>query len=155
MCGDEGHVLFYTRSKVLRIKSDAVASQQTLSARGVIGIKLQRGDALLGGGIVADPKGYAVFIVSEKGFIKRVPLDAFPFKGRGTMGVMSLNQTRATGAIAAVGAGKVTRSTSVDVLAQDGKRQRMSLRGIPIENRQNRGKKLVKLAQVDRVIVLE
>jgi hypothetical protein len=71
------------------------------------------------------------------------------------MGVMSMNQTRATGPVAAAGAGKVARSTTVDVLAQDGKRQRMSLRGIPIENRPNRGKKLVKVTQPRRVVVLE
>jgi DNA gyrase subunit A len=155
VCGEDGEVLFFTKSKVLRIKADVVSNQQTPSARGVAGVKLAKDDVLLGGEVVADPKGYMVFIVSEKGYVKRVPIAEFPFKGRGTMGVMSLNQTRATGPVAAAGAGKVARSTTVDVLAQDGKRQRMSLRGIPIENRPNRGKKLVKVAQPRRVVVLE
>jgi DNA gyrase subunit A len=155
VCGEKGEVLFYTDSKVLRIETEAVSSQQTPSARGVIGIKLQSGDKLLGGAVVSDPKGYAVVIVTEKGFIKRVPIDEFPIKGRGTMGVLSLNQTKATGPVVAAGAGKMARSTTVDVLARDGKRQRMSLRGIPIENRPNRGKKLVKLAQPSEVVVLE
>jgi DNA gyrase subunit A len=155
ICGEDGEVLFFTDSKVLRIKADVVSSQQTPSARGVAGIKLAKDDVLLGGRVVADPKGYMVFVVSAKGYVKRVPIDEFPFKGRGTMGVMSLNQTKTTGPVAAAGAGKVARSTTVDVLAQDGKRQRISLRGIPIENRPNRGKKLVKLAQPRHVVVLE
>jgi DNA gyrase subunit A len=154
-CGEDGYVMFFTNSRVLRIQAGAVNSQQTPNARGVIGIKLQKDDVLLGGKVVADPKGCMVFIFSEKGYVKRVPIDEFPVKGRGTMGVMGLNQTRATGPIAAAGAGSVTRSTTVDVLARDGKRQRMSLRGIPIENRANRGTKLLKLAQPHRVVVLE
>jgi len=155
VCGEDGEVLFFTNSKVLRIKADVVSNQQTPSARGVAGIKLAKDDVLLGGSVVADPKGYMVFVVSAKGYVKRVPIDEFPFKGRGTMGVMSLNQTKVTGPVAAAGAGRVARSTTVDVLGQDGKRQRMSLRGIPIENRPNRGKKLVKLAQPRHVVVLE
>ena len=154
VCGEDGYVMFFTNSKVLRIKADSVNSQQTPNARGVIGIKLQKDDVLLGGKVVSDPKGCMVFIISAKGYVKRVPIDEFPAKGRGTMGVMALNQTRATGPIAAAGAGRVTRSTTVDVLARDGKRQRMSLRGVPIENRANRGKKLLKLAQPHEVVVL-
>jgi DNA gyrase subunit A len=112
VCGEDGEVLFFTNSKVLRIKADAVSSQQTPSARGVVGIKLAKDDVLLGGKVVADPKGYMVFVVSAKGYVKRVPIDEFPFKGRGTMGVMCLNQTQATGPVAAVGAGRVARSTT-------------------------------------------
>lgn len=154
-CGEDGQVLFFTDSKVLRIEASVVSSQQTPSARGVIGIKLQADDKLLGGEVIADPKGQMVFLASGNGYVKRVPLDEFPVKGRGSMGVRSLNQTKATGPVVAVGVGRVARSTTVDLLAQDGKRQRMSLRGIPIENRPNRGKKLAKLSGVYRVVVLE
>ena len=119
----------------------------------VIGIKLRKEDRLLAGSVLQETKGCMAFIVSAEGFVKRVPLEEFPVKGRGTLGVLGLNQTKATGPIAAAGVGKATRSTVVDVLASDGKRQRMSLRSIPIENRPNRGRKGVKLAGAYRVIV--
>ena len=151
--GDDGEVLFFTDSKVLRIQAGTVNSQQTPSARGVIGIKLQQEDKLLGGAVVADLKGYQVFIASQSGFLKRVPIDKFAVKGRGSMGVLSLSQTETTGPIVAVGVGQVTRSTTVDLVAQDGKRQRLSSRSIPIEGRVNRGKKLVELDNVSQVIV--
>jgi DNA gyrase subunit A len=96
-----------------------------------------------------------LFVVSGKGFIKRVPVEELPVKGRGTLGVLSLNQTSATGPVAAVGVGKATRSTTVDVLSQDGKRQRLSLRSVPIENRANRGRKAVKLSGASEVVVLD
>ncbi|MBN1642827.1 MAG: DNA topoisomerase 4 subunit A [Anaerolineae bacterium] len=152
-CGEGGQVVMATGARVLRVEADTISSQQTPSARGVIGIKLGKDDRLLGGTVLQDSKGAMAYIVTEKGFVKRVPIDEFAVKGRGTMGVLGLNQTSATGPIAAVGVGKATKSTVVDVLARDGKRQRMSLRSIPLENRPNRGRKGVKLAGVYCVIV--
>jgi hypothetical protein len=66
-----------------------------------------------------------------------------------------LNVTKTTGPVIAAAVGKPARTTTVDVLAADGKRQRMSLRGIPIEKRPNQGKKLVKLAQANEIVILE
>ncbi|MFN2131964.1 MAG: DNA topoisomerase (ATP-hydrolyzing) subunit A [Anaerolineae bacterium] len=154
-CGEEGEVLFFTNGRVLRIKTEAISCQQTPSARGVIGIKLRDEDSVLGGAVLEETQGYMLFVISEKGFIKRVPVDEFPAKGRGSMGVLSLNQTAATGPVVAVGAGKATRSTTVDVLGQEGRRQRLSLRSVPIENRMNRGRKAVKLSGANEVIVLD
>jgi DNA gyrase subunit A len=152
-CGDGGQVLFMTDERVLRVEAETISNQQTPSARGVIGIKLPDGGRMLNGAVLDDTKGWMVFLVSQEGFVKRVPIDEFSVKGRGTMGVLGLNQTKSTGPIAAAAAGRARRSTVVDVLAQDGKRQRMSLRSIPIENRPNRGRKAVKLEGVQQVIV--
>ena len=154
-CGEGGEVLFFTNRRVLRIQTEAVSSQQTPSARGVIGIRLNEEDKMLGGAVLQDTRGYMLFVVSEKGYIKRVPLEEFPAKGRGSMGVLSLNQTAASGQVVAVGAGKATRSTTVDLLNQKGRRQRLSLRSIPIENRGNRGKKAVRLSGANQVILLD
>jgi DNA gyrase subunit A len=152
---DKGHVLFYTNSRVLRTDASTISCQQTFSARGVAGIKLRQDDVLLGGAVVADPKGQIVLILSEKGYIKRVPIDEFAVKGRGGLGVLSLNVTGTTGPVVAAAVGKPGRSTTIDVLASDGKRQRLSLRGIPTENRTNQGKKLVKLAKANEIVIWE
>jgi DNA gyrase subunit A len=120
----------------------------------VAGIRLREGDVLLGGSVAAAPRGFMVFVLSAKGYMKRVPIGEFSVQGRGGLGVLSLNVTRATGPVVAVAGGNATRSTTVDVLSADGKRQRVSLGGIPIENRANRGKKLVKLTQAQEIVVL-
>jgi DNA gyrase subunit A len=153
--GDQGEVLFFTNARVLRIAADTISCQQTFSARGVAGIKLPKDDVLLGGAVVPDPKGQIVLVLSQKGYLKRVPIDEFSVQGRGSMGILSLNATKTTGPVVAVAAGKPGRSTTVDVLAADGKRQRLSLRGIPSENRANRGKKLVQLAQANEIVIWE
>lgn len=155
VCGEAGEVLFLTDKRVLRIQAETVSTQQTPSARGVIGVKLNEDDRMLGGAVLQEVRGYMVFVLSEKGYIKRVPLDEFPVQGRGSMGVLSLNVTAATGPAVAVAAGKATRSTTVDLVNQEGRRQRISLRSVPIDNRANRGKKAARLGGADKLIVLD
>jgi DNA gyrase subunit A len=155
VCDDKGDIFFFTDSKVLRISAESVSCQLTPSARGVAGIRLRKEDVLLGGAVVPDPKNRMVFILSQKGYMKRIPIDEFSVKGRGSMGVLSLQVTQTTGPVVAATVGRPARSTTVDVLFADGKRQRVSLRSIPIENRPNRGNQAVKLENAVEIVVLE
>jgi DNA gyrase subunit A len=150
--GDEkADVLFFTSSRAIRFSAGTVNPQATPSARGVTGIKLRKGDRILGGAVTPGGKAkMGVVVVSQTGFVKRVPLDEFPVQGRGGQGVLLLNQTKATGPVVAAGMGPL--KGSVDLVAPDGKRQRLS--DIPLENRANRGTKLVELDQVAEVAVL-
>jgi DNA gyrase subunit A len=79
-----------------------------------------------------------------------VPLDEFSVQGRGGQGVLLLNQTKATGPVVAAAAGPM--DGDIDLIAADGKRQR--LEGVPVENRPNRGEKLVELEEVAEAHVL-
>jgi DNA gyrase subunit A len=154
-CGEAGEVLFFTDKRVLRIQAETVSTQQTPSARGVIGVKLNEEDRVLGGAVLQEARGHMAFVLSQKGYIKRVPLDEFPVQRRGSLGVLSLNVTAATGSVVAVAAGRATRSTTVDLVDQEGRRQRLSLRSVPIDNRANRGKKAGRLSGANKVIVLD
>jgi hypothetical protein len=64
--------------------------------------------------------------------------------------VLLLNQTKATGPVIAAGLGPA--KTPVDLIDASDKRQRISK--VPVENRPNRGKKLLKLKEVREVWVL-
>jgi DNA gyrase subunit A len=149
--GDEAQAIFFTSSRALRLATSDVNPQATPSARGVVGIKPRKGDSLLGGAVIADPTDkLGVLVVSKTGFVKRVPLDEFPVQGRGGQGVLLLNQTKATGPAIAAGLGPM--DGSVDLLAADGKRQRLA--EVPVENRANRGTKLVELDEIVEVRIL-
>jgi DNA gyrase subunit A len=154
-CGEGGEALLFTDKRVLRIQAETVSTQQTPSARGVIGIKLSEEDRVLGGAVLQETGGAMVFVLSQKGYAKRIPIEEFPVQGRGSMGVLSLNATEASGPVVAVAVGKATRSTTVDLVNQEGRRQRLSLRSVPIENRANRGKKVARLSGVTRIAVLD
>jgi DNA gyrase subunit A len=148
---DKAEAMFFTSSRAIRFATEEVNPQATPSAKGVTGIKVRKGDHILGGALVADPTAdMGVIVVSKTGFVKRVPLAEFPVQGRGGQGVLLLNQTKATGPLVAAGLGPM--DGSVDLIASDGKRQRID--AVPIENRANRGEKLVDLDDVAEVAVL-
>jgi DNA gyrase subunit A len=153
-CGPKGEVLLFSNSHVLRTSAAEVSDQKTLSARGVAGIKLNKGQDLLGGAVLATTQRCEVFALSEKGYLKRTPLELFALQGRGGKGVQALKITQATGPIVAAMAGRVIQATKVDVLAQDGKRQRVPLKSIPrVRTRQSCGKKLVTIDQASEIVL--
>jgi DNA gyrase subunit A len=149
--GDEAEVMFFTSSRALRFPAASVNPQATPSAKGVAGVKVRDGDRLLGGAVLPDPKvGVGIVVVSRTGYVKWVPVDEFSVQGRGSQGVQLLNQTKTTGPVVAVAAGPV--NGSVDLIAADGKRQRLDQ--VPAENRTRQGSKLVELDDVAEVYVL-
>jgi DNA gyrase subunit A len=149
--GAKAQAMFLTSSRALRLATGDINPQATPSARGVAGIKPRKGDQLLGGAVIPDPaKKLGVVVVSQTGFVKRVALDGFPVQGRGGQGVLLLNQTKATGPVIAAGLGPM--GSSVDLLAADGKRQRLA--EVPVENRANRGLKLVELDEIAEALIV-
>ncbi len=148
---DKAEAMFFGTSRANRFIAGDVNPQATATARGVAGIKMRKGDQLLGGAVVSGPETeLGVVIITKTGFIKRVPLQEFAVQGRAGQGVLLLNQTKATGPVVGVSVGPMTGS--VDVLTKDGKRQRID--EVPVTNRANRGEKLVELDDVAEVIVL-
>jgi DNA gyrase subunit A len=149
--GDAAHVMFFGTSRANRFVAGDVNPQVSSSAKGVAGIKVRKGDQLLGGAVISDPSAkLGVIVVSKTGFVKRVPLDEFSIQGRAGQGVMLLNQTKATGPVVAVTIGPM--DGSLDLIASDGKRQRLD--EVPVEKRPNRGEKLVELDDVIEAVVL-
>jgi DNA gyrase/topoisomerase IV subunit A len=127
-----------------------VSEQATPSARGVAGVKVRDDDLLIGGTICRPPLTHYIVVVSENGFIKKVPLAEFPIQGRARQGVQCLNVTKATGRVAAVVA--AGEKGKVDVLSAKGRRLRLPLEAIPEENRPNRGEKTIDFGADDTTI---
>jgi DNA gyrase subunit A len=149
--GAEAQVMFFGPKYANRFVAGDVNPQATPSARGMAGIKVRKGEQLLGGMVISDPTAdLGVVVVSKNGYVKRVPLSEFPVQGRGGQGVLLLNQTEATGPVVAATAGPM--DGSVDFISVDEKRQRLD--EVPVTKRANRGEKLVELEEVAEVVVL-
>jgi DNA gyrase/topoisomerase IV subunit A len=147
---DEAEIIFYTADgKLIRFQAAQVSEQATPSARGVAGMKVRDDDLLIGGTICKPSLTHYIVIVSENGFIKKVPLAAFPMQGRAGQGVQSLNITKATGRVAA--AVTTGEKGKIDVLSAKGRRLRLDLAAIPEENRPNRGEKLIDFGADDTI----
>jgi DNA gyrase subunit A len=146
---NEAEVMFFTGGgKTIRFAAGQVNPQATLSARGVMGLKLRKDDRLVAGATFEPDEEVQVVIVSQAGFIKRVPLAEFPLQGRGGQGVQSLETTKATGPVvaAALAAGG---AQACDVLSAKGLRHRLLLADLPAADRRRRGEKLVDFGQDD------
>ncbi|MBE7556697.1 MAG: hypothetical protein HS126_37075 [Anaerolineales bacterium] len=146
---DEAEVMFFTRGgKAIRFAAGQVNPQATPSARGVTGLKLRKDDRLVAGAAFEPGEDAQVVIVSQAGFVKRVPLAEFPVQGRGGQGVQSLETTKATGPVAAA-AIAVGGAQACDVLSAKGLRHRLPLADLPVADRRKRGEKLVDFAPDD------
>ncbi|HSM57347.1 MAG TPA: DNA topoisomerase (ATP-hydrolyzing) [Candidatus Sulfomarinibacteraceae bacterium] len=140
--GDDTEVMIFTRKgQAIRFKIGDVNPQQSASARGVTAIKIGKGDELIAAEIFEPETAGHVVVVSEKGWIKRVPMDEWPVQGRAGKGVQSLAITTKTGEVAAA---TVTRADDnyVDMVNEDGYRVRLKYELLPEANRRNRGDEL-------------
>ncbi|MFW5943000.1 MAG: DNA gyrase/topoisomerase IV subunit A, partial [Chloroflexota bacterium] len=136
--GDDTEVMIFTRKgQAIRFKSGDVNPQQSASARGVTAIKIGKGDELIAAEVFDPQTAGHVVVVSEKGWIKRVPMDEWPVQGRAGKGVQSLAITKKTGDVAAA---TVTRADDnyVDMINEDGYRVRVRYELVPEANRRNR-----------------
>ncbi|MCG3212616.1 MAG: DNA gyrase subunit A [Anaerolineae bacterium] len=138
--GSGPEVLFVTAAKVIRFAAEQVNPQQTPSARGVAGIRLAKGDRLVGGAVFDPARVSHLVTVSENGFVKRIPLAEIPAQGRGGQGV-SLGVTKTTGPILA--AAVIPAAGDIDVISVKGRRQRLELAAVPELPRDRRGDKLI------------
>jgi len=134
-------MLFTRQGQGIRFQASSVNPQASATATGVAAIKLVKGDELLSGAVF-DPgvAGFAI-VVSETGFVKRVPLEEWPTQGRAGKGVQSLAINKTTGRVSTA---TVVRGDDnyVDLALSDGRRFRLKLDDIPSDNRRNRGNPL-------------
>ncbi|GIK42642.1 MAG: DNA gyrase subunit A [Chloroflexota bacterium] len=154
VASDKATVMFFTTGgKAIRFAAAEVNPQATGSARGTVGIKLGKDDSLVAGVVIEPDEQAQVVIVSQTGFVKRVPLTEFPTQGRGGQGVQGLEITKVTGkvATAAVAAGQ---AKICDVLSAKGLRHRLEIDNIPVTDRRKRGEKLVDFGADDAIIGL-
>ena len=133
----------------MRTSADDVNPQASPTARGVAGIGVKKGDQIIWGTVIPSTavENTVVCVISEKGYVKRVSLPEYSKQGRGTQGVQTLGITTATGKIGAMAAG--AEGKDLDVIFENGRRQRIPWKKVPADNRRNRGKRLVKVRQAE------
>ena len=120
-------------------------------SRGVIGIRLDEGDAVIGmaclGRDITMEK--RVLMVTERGYGKRVSLDDFPLQGRGGKGVQGIKLDQDSGDLVTIGLVSdqdeliiTTEQHVIRILAGD----------INVYRRYARGVRLVQLEDDDRIV---
>jgi len=118
------------------------------SATGVRGLKLRKGDVVIGM-VVVRPDS-TLLVVSEKGLGKRTDVEAYRFQHRGGSGVINLKTSPKTGQVVAVKS--VHDDEQLMVITRNGVVNRQRVAEISVIGRATQGVKLVNLDEGDSVV---
>ncbi len=115
---------------------------------GVRGMNVsQKGNSVLAMDVARDDQ--ELLVVTENGYGKRTPIPDYPVKGRGTMGVKTIQLTENKGQLA--GALVVREHQELVFISQNGMVQRTSVRGINRYGRASQGVRVMNLREDDQV----
>jgi DNA gyrase subunit A len=142
MCTAEG--------QSIRFDADDVR-EMGRTAAGVRGMKLDKGDTVVGGGII--PKGAKdaeLLVVSTSGYGKKTKLSEYKTQGRGGSGIKTMQITSKTGKLAGAA---VVIGKGAELVAMSKKSQtiRTGLDEIPTLSRATQGVRIMKLYEGDSV----
>ena len=115
---------------------------------GVRGMNVSRGKNWVLAMDVVQPDT-ELLVVTENGYGKRTPIEEYPVKGRGAMGVKTVTLTEKKGGLA--GALIVREHHDLVFISQNGMVQRTSVRGISQHGRPAQGVRVMNLRDDDRV----
>ncbi len=147
----DGDLVLATRSgQTIRFRDDDVRLTKRPS-RGVIGIRLEEGDhvigmACLGREITMEKK---LLMVTEKGYGKRVSLDEFPLQGRGGKGVQGIKLDADSGPLVTI---LVVSDQDEIIITTEQKVIRILAGDINAYRRYARGVRLIQLEDDDRIV---
>jgi DNA gyrase subunit A len=115
---------------------------------GVRGMNVsQKSNAVLAMDVARDDQ--ELLVVTENGYGKRTPIPDYPVKGRGTMGVKTIQLTENKGQLA--GALVVREHQELVFISQNGMVQRTTVRNINRYGRASQGVRVMKMREDDQV----
>ncbi|WP_288404271.1 DNA gyrase subunit A [uncultured Deinococcus sp.] len=150
---DSDHVVLATQNgKAMRFEAEEVRATGR-ATQGVIGIRLREGenDAVVSMALIpAADEGVELLAVSEYGLGKRTPVSDYPAKGRGGMGVITLDVTDKTGQLVTLA--RVAGDEELMVLTEKGTVIRTRVEEVRVTGRNAQGVKVINIADKDCVI---
>lgn len=121
------------------------------NASGVRGMKLEKGDFIVGTDVVKkDMKNPQLLVISANGYGKKTSLDEYKVQGRGGSGIITMKVTDKTGQIIT---SKVVTEEEDEIAAISKKSQviRVEIKEIPSLGRQTQGVRIMKLREGDSI----
>jgi len=121
------------------------------AAGGVRGIKLAKGDFVVGSGIIPkDKKGATVFVISQNGYGKQTNAEEYKIQKRGGSGIKTAKLTAKTGTLVSA---KILNEEVEEIVTISKKSQviRLGTSEIPSLGRQTQGVRIMKLREGDSI----
>src|SRR2546421_3626234 len=144
----EDTIIMVSRSGQAARFSERQARSMGRDTSGVRGMNVsQKGNAVIAMDVARDDQ--ELLVVTENGYGKRTPIPDYPIKGRGTMGVKTIQLTENKGQLA--GALVVREHQELVFISQNGMVQRTSVRGINRYGRASQGVRVMNIREDDQV----
>ncbi len=145
--GDDDIIIVSRSGQAARFNEDQ-ARPMGRDTGGVRGMNVSRGDnCVLAMDIARDDT--ELLVVTENGYGKRTPIADYPVKGRGAMGVKTIQLTEKKGGVA--GALIVREHQDLVFISQNGMVQRTPVKGISLQGRPAQGVRVMNLREDDTV----
>jgi len=145
---DGDHIIMVSRSGRAGTFEEGQVRSMGRDTSGVRGMNVEHPDNALLAMDVARPD-QELLVVTENGYGKRTSIAEYPVKGRGSMGVKTIQLTQARGGLA--GALVVREHEELLFISRMGMVQRISVRGINRYGRGSQGVRLMNLREEDVV----
>lgn len=137
----------------MHLKAEAIPVMGRSTA-GVKTMRIGRGEQLLAGMIFDQNEG-EIFMISNRGYGKKVYLNDFPVMERNSDGLMTFSFKRNRGnGMRLAGACTITEPCTIVIQMQDGNEVRLDSTTIPREERYTEGKSLIKTMENDTVLAV-
>ena len=145
------HIMLSTREGLsIRFEEEQVRAMGR-TARGVKGIDLSRGDAVVSLEALDSHEAVATILtVTEEGFGKRTKMEEYRLQSRGGKGIITIKTSPRNGKV--VGVAKVNEGDEIVLVADQGKLIRTEARGISVIGRNTQGVTLFDLDEGQKVI---
>jgi DNA gyrase subunit A len=150
----DADVLLGTRNGYsVRFRDDKVRPMGR-DARGVRGVALREGDAVVGMATFArDDKTLSLLAICERGYGKRTSLDEYPTKNRGGMGVITIRATERNGKVVALRV--VSDEDHLIVITDKGKLIRVPVKSVSSVGRNTQGVRIMRVEGAEKVTSVE
>ncbi len=148
--GKQDIMLFTSASKAIRFNESQVRPMGR-TACGVRGVKLAEGQEVISL-MIAEPDK-TVLTVTENGYGKRTPVEQFPLRGRGGMGVISIKASERNGE--QVGAVLVDEGDEVMLITDGGTLVRTPISDVSVMGRDTQGVTMIRLSKKEKLVKIE
>jgi DNA gyrase subunit A len=145
------HIILGTRDGMTICFDESQVRSMGRASRGVKGIKLRSGDAVVGMVIVEEKA--ALFTVCENGYGKRTGLENYRPQSRGGLGLKNIKTSKRNGKVVALQA--VQSNDDLMMITANGMIIRTGLDEIRSIGRNTQGVRLIKLKEGDKLVAAE
>jgi DNA gyrase subunit A len=146
--GENDILLATKKGKAIRFHESQVRPMGR-QARGVNGIRLKNGDAVIGMEVISD-REKTLLTIAESGFGKRSSLKEYPVRRRGGQGVITIKSTPRVGDVVRIQ--MVDESDHLLILTSGGRIIRLMMEQISVIGRNTMGRTLVRMNEGERVV---